>query len=96
MADDQRLERIDAKLGALLAISVDQYLRETGVARPKPRSIDKMLSDIGLVPRDIAALLGKTERAVYLALSEAQKKSQERKQKRKEKESEAPSEAVGM
>lgn len=96
MAENQVLERIDAKLGALLSITVDQYLRETGVARPKPRSIDKMLFDVGLPPRDIAALLGKTERAVYLALSEEQKKAQERKKKRQRKGSQEPSEAVGM
>jgi hypothetical protein len=96
VANDQVFERLDAKLGALLAIAVDQYLRETGVARPNPRSIDKMLSDVGLAPRDVAALLGKTERAVYLALSEEQKKSQERKKKRQAKGSEGPSEAVGM
>jgi hypothetical protein len=76
--NEQLFERIDGKLGALLAISVDQYLRETGIARPKPRSIDKMLTDVGLTPQDIAALLGKTERAVYKAL-EGNKRTQERK-----------------
>lgn len=95
MAEDQPLKDIDAKLGALLALTIDQYLRETGVARPKPRSIDKMLSDVGLAPRLIAALLGKTERAVYLALSEDQKKSQGRK-KRKGTEGEGATEAVRM
>jgi hypothetical protein len=72
--NEQVFERIDAKLGALLAISVDHYLRETGIARPKPRSIDKMLNDVGLPPQDIAALLGKTDRAVYKVL-EAEKKT---------------------
>ncbi|MGI8707342.1 MAG: hypothetical protein ACR2LG_03960 [Actinomycetota bacterium] len=76
--NEQVFERIDAKLGALLAISVDQYLRETGIARPKPRSIDKILNDVGLTPQDIAALLGKTERAVYKVL-EGKKKTQGRK-----------------
>jgi len=69
MAEEEALRAIDAKLGALLAISIDQYLRETGVARPKSRSIDKMLSDVGLSARDIAALLGKTDRAVHLVLA---------------------------
>lgn len=80
--NEQVFERIDGKLGALLAISVDQYLRETGIARPKPRSIDKMLTDVGLTPQDIAALLGKTERAVYKAL-EGEKRTQERKSDRR-------------
>lgn len=54
---------------AQLAIQVDQYIRETGVARPKPRSIDKMLSDVGMKTSDIAHLLGKTERAVNMQLA---------------------------
>lgn len=79
--NEQVFERIDAKLGALLAISVDQYLRETGVARPKPRSIDKMLNDVGLSPQDIAALLGKTDRAVYKVLEGEKKIQKERRAK---------------
>jgi hypothetical protein len=54
---------------AQLTISVDQYIRDTGIARPKPRSIDKMLSDVGLKTADIANLLGKTERAVNMQLA---------------------------
>jgi hypothetical protein len=37
------LERIDAKLGAILALILDSYLRQTGVAQPKPRSVDRLL-----------------------------------------------------
>ncbi len=48
--NDDPLERIDSKLTALLALVVDGYLRETGVARPKQRSIDRMLVDAGLSP----------------------------------------------
>lgn len=44
---------------AQLTIQVDRYIRETEIARPKPRSIDKMLSDVGLKTNDIAKLLGK-------------------------------------
>lgn len=54
---------------AQLAIQVDQYIRDTGLARPKSRSIDKMLSDVGLKTSDIAHLLGKTERAVNMQLA---------------------------
>jgi hypothetical protein len=68
MSEEATLKRIDAKLGALLAIALDQHLRETGVARPKARSIDRLLTDAGLTAKEIAALLGKTERAVHLAL----------------------------
>ena len=68
MSEDT-LQRIDAKLSALLAIVIDSYLRQTDVARPKPRSIDKMLRDAGVPTGTIAALLGKTERAVQLQLA---------------------------
>ncbi len=65
---DPQLQRIDAKISALLAIMVDRYLRETEIARPKQRTIDRLLSDVGLPTKDIAKLLGKTERAVQLQL----------------------------
>jgi hypothetical protein len=65
---------LEAKVAALLAIAVDQYLRETGVAKPRPRSIDRMLVDAGLSVRDVAGVLGKTEQAVYLVLQGDQKK----------------------
>ncbi len=68
MASDNTLDRIDAKLTALLAIILDGYLRQTGVARRKWRSIDRILSDAGLSASSIGALLGKTERAVHLSL----------------------------
>lgn len=63
---------------AQLTIEVDLYIRESGIARPKPRSIDRMLSDVGLKTTDIANLLGKTERAVQMQLAtdaKARKKS---------------------
>jgi hypothetical protein len=68
MADEELLKRIDSKLGALLAISLDEYLRERGTARSRPRSIDGLLTGAGLTAKETAALLGKTERAVHLVL----------------------------
>jgi hypothetical protein len=65
---DNQLAQIDSKLTALLALVLDSYLRETGVASPKKRSIDRMLTDAGLSASTIAGLLGKTERAVHLQL----------------------------
>ncbi len=65
----EEMSRSEKLLSALLAISVDQYLRETGIARPKVRSIDRILTDIGLSAVEIAAILGKTERAVYKQLA---------------------------
>jgi hypothetical protein len=65
---DDRMAQIDSKLTALLALYVDNYLRQTGVAKPKDRSIDRILSDAGLSAKTIASLLGKTERAVHLQL----------------------------
>lgn len=58
---------------AQLSIQVDQYIRETEIAKPKPRYIDKMLSDVGLKTADIAKLLGKTERAVQMQIANKQK-----------------------
>jgi len=68
MAKDERnyLETIAL---AQLTIQVDRYIRETEIARLKPRSIDKMLSDVGLKKADIAKLLGKTERAVQMQIA---------------------------
>jgi SOS response regulatory protein OraA/RecX len=66
--DEGGANRLDAKLSALLAIVVDMYLRQTEVAKPKTRSIDKILNDAGLSSSEIARLLGKTDRAVNLQL----------------------------
>ena len=66
---DVDLAMLDQKLSALLVIALDRYIRETGVAKPNPRSVDKMLHDVGIKSKDIAALLGKTERAVNLMLA---------------------------
>jgi hypothetical protein len=70
MADEAILRSIDAKLSALLAIVTDQHLRETGIAKPRPRSIDRLLTDAGLTPQQIGKLLGKTDRAVQKLLHE--------------------------
>jgi hypothetical protein len=66
--DRALLESIDAKLSGILVLTLDSYLRQTGVARPKERSIDRMLADVGLPTKTIAQLLGKTDRAVNLQL----------------------------
>lgn len=71
MPDEPKtLQSIDAKLGGILALMVDLYIRETGVAKPKPRSIDKLLKDAGLDNAQISSLLGKTRRAVEMKLAE--------------------------
>ncbi len=72
---DEILERIDAKLGAILALTLDGYLRETGAARPKPRSVDRLLADAGLNTATIAKMLGKTDRAVQLQLQAPARKA---------------------
>jgi hypothetical protein len=58
------LERIDSKLAALLALVLDAHLRESGIAKPKGRALDRLLTDAGQSPQTIGALLGKTDRAV--------------------------------
>jgi hypothetical protein len=71
MPDEAKtLQLVDAKLGGILALMVDLYIRETGVAKPKPRSIDKLLKDAGLDNAQISSLLGKTRRAVEMKLAE--------------------------
>lgn len=73
---DELLTQIDGKISALLTLVLDAYLRDTGVARPRQRSVDKMLSDAGLSAATIAKLLGKTDRAVHLQIqADRQKKS---------------------
>jgi hypothetical protein len=72
--NDDVLQRIDAKLGAILALILDSYLRHTGIAQPKPRSVDRLLADAGLNTVTIAKILGKTERAVQLQLQASAKK----------------------
>jgi DNA-directed RNA polymerase specialized sigma24 family protein len=80
---DDTLVSIDSKLSALLTLTLDDYLRRTGVARPKTRSIDRMLSDAGLTPGQIAPLLGKTERAVNLALQREREKGDRKRKPKK-------------
>lgn len=69
------LRRIESKIAALLAITLDEYLREhPDLAKPRPRTVDQLLADVGVAVKDIASLLGKTEQAVYLQLSKTSKR----------------------
>jgi hypothetical protein len=63
------LKKSNRMLYALLAITVDQHIRGTDLAKPRPRSIDRMLTDVGLTGVEIAKLLGKTPQAVSNALA---------------------------
>ena len=63
------LKKLNRNLSALLSITVDRHLRDTELAKPRPRSIDRMLADIGLNGTEIAMLLGKSRQAVSIALS---------------------------
>lgn len=65
----EELKGINVKMSALLTITVDRHIRDTDIARPRPRSIDKMLSDIGLANVEIAKLLGKSPQAVGQSLA---------------------------
>jgi len=78
---DNQLSQIDSKLTALLALFLDGYMRQTGIAKPKERSIDRILVDAGLSARAVASLLGKTERAVHLQLQREQSKKKPRHRK---------------
>lgn len=85
--NEEVLKSIDAKLSGILVLTLDSYLRETGVARPKARSIDKMLADVGLSPATIAGLLGKTDRAVHMQLQTERTRAAAKKQGRRKKQS---------
>ena len=63
------LKKLNRNVSAMLAITVDRHLRDTDLAKPRPRSIDRMLADLGLTGAEIAKLLGKTPQAVSIALS---------------------------
>lgn len=66
----ERLQAIDSKLSALLAITIHRTLiDDPELASPRPRSIDRLLSDAGLSQKEIAALLGKSASAVSQMLS---------------------------
>jgi hypothetical protein len=81
---EELLRSIDAKLGALLAIEVNRFLKETpGTARAKERPIDVMLAGVGLKSKEIAALLGKTERGVNLVLQKSGKGSRAPRKKKR-------------
>ena len=67
--DTQLLRAIDTKLGALVAIHTHRLLVEDAdLAKPRPRSIDRLLSDVGLSQSEIGRILGKTRQAVGQAL----------------------------
>lgn len=80
MASSEReiLESIDTRLGGILVLLLDLYLRDTGLAKPKPRSVDRMLADVGLTSVEIAALLGKSERAVQLQVAAGPKPAKQK------------------
>ena len=63
------LNKLNRHVSAVLAITVDRHLRDTDLAKLRPRSIDRMLADLGLTGAEIAKLLGKTPQAVSIALS---------------------------
>ncbi|MGH2727556.1 MAG: hypothetical protein ACRDKS_11360 [Actinomycetota bacterium] len=79
--NDELLTMIDAKLSALLTLVLDAYLRQTGVARPKERSVDTMLLDVGVPASTIAKLLGKTDRAVHMQVAADREKKTGKKAK---------------
>jgi hypothetical protein len=64
------LRSLDAKLGALLALAIRDRLPERAPAHK--RSMDQLLRAAGLDVPEIAALLGKSKQAVYLALGPAE------------------------
>jgi hypothetical protein len=66
--EEEYLDRIDRKLGSLLALEVDRVLRESKGDGARPRPLDRLLADAGLSTAEVASLLHKTQRAVQMAL----------------------------
>lgn len=69
----QEIQKTNRMLNALLAIVTDRHLRDTDLAKPRPRSIDRMLSDNGMSNAEIAKLLGKSPQAVGQSLNSEKK-----------------------
>jgi hypothetical protein len=76
MAD--ALARIDTKLSAMLALLVDSHLRATEVAKVRPRSMERLLTDAGLSGVEVGRLLGKSKQAVSQALARDAKVASEK------------------
>ena len=74
MADDVvvLLRAIDAKLRAQLALSVEQQ-KGSADTKKASRPMDRLLADAGIPTREIAYILGKTDRAVRMVLQSTQK-----------------------
>ena len=63
------LRAMDLKLGVLVALHTHRLLLDDDdLARPRPRSIDRLLTDVGLTQTEIGRILGKTPQAVGQAL----------------------------
>lgn len=61
---DELLEKINVRLSALLALAVEEKVQSEETDRRRKRSLDRVLRDAGLTTVEIAALLGKTDRAM--------------------------------
>lgn len=61
---------IERKLDAILAIQLELLLRLTDLGESRHQNVDRVLAAGGLTTTEIAALLGKTPRAVQLRLKD--------------------------
>ena len=74
------LNKTNRMLNAILSIVVDKHIRDSDLAKPRPRSVDRMLSDNGLTNTEIATLLGKSPQAVGQVLKAETKAKPNKKQ----------------
>lgn len=84
--EDEHLRRIDAKIGALVALEVDRVLRETNAQGAGSQSLDQLLATAGYGTVEIASMLGRSQRAVQKALknhSDGKKSGKKRTARRK-------------
>jgi hypothetical protein len=69
------LQSIDTKLRALLALTVDAWITGGDSPRRNRRPLDVILSNAGLSTKEIANLMGKTDRSVRLVLQASRRKN---------------------
>ena len=68
---DEDLGRIEVRLNAVLALMLEQFIRDAGLRdRREPRSPERILHGAGLATPEIASLLGKSGRRVRKVLEE--------------------------
>lgn len=67
------IERLEAKITALVAISADDIVRREGTSRARRRAIEEILADAGMSHSEIGRVLGKSKQAVSQAIAKSKR-----------------------